>query len=120
MSILQNQLNVRPQLDEEQILQNIASNIKRLSKKSYDDLVEVQKRGIKLVWENKRFTPQQIIDALGADAIKIFQYHGGLTNYLDAISKIDGVEYVPALPTNAFTVDSTTGKITVTEEPYSA
>jgi hypothetical protein len=68
------------------------------------------------VWHNRQFTPQQIIDSLGDDAVKIFDFHRGLTEYLVTVSFLDGVEYTPALHTNAFTVAN--GKITVLDTPY--
>ena len=105
-------------ITDEQILNGIARQIKEISRKSFFDLVEIQKNGIDMVWNNGKFTPQQVIDSLGSDAIKIFQYHAGLTDYLVAISEIDGIEYTPALPNNAFTINAQTGKITVTEDPY--
>jgi hypothetical protein len=97
-------------------LKRISNNIKSISSRTYNDLVRVQKTGIDSVWKNREFTPQEIIDALGDDAIKIFDVHGKLTDYLVSISAIDGVDYVPALPTNAFIVED--GKITVTDLPY--
>jgi hypothetical protein len=97
-------------------LQRITNTIKTISTRTYNDLVRAQKMGIDSLWKNKDFTPQQIIDSLGDDAIKIFDVHGKLTEYLIEISAIDGVDYVPALPTNAFIVED--GKITVTDLPY--
>jgi hypothetical protein len=97
-------------------LQRISKTVNIMSSRTYNDLARVQKLGIDLIWNNKEFTPQQVIDSLGDDAAKIFAVHGKLTDYLMTISALDGVEYIPALPTNAFTVDD--GKITVTDLPY--
>ena len=116
MSLLTQQANTPP--SDEQQLQFIANQIKRVSSTTYSNLVELQKDGIKMLWKNIKYTPQQIIDALGEDAIKVFQFHGGLTEYIMTISAVDGVNYIPALPTNAFTIDPNTGKITVTNDPY--
>lgn len=113
MSILTSTTTV---ISEEEKLQRITKNIKSISARAYGDLVRVQKTGIDAVWNNKDFTPQQIIDALGDDAIKIFEVHGKLTDYLTAISIIDEIPYTPALPTYAFTVSG--NKITVTDKPY--
>lgn len=101
---------------KEKFLLNLSKRIKFLSSKGFSELSKIQKDGIDLVWKNNQFTPQEIIDALGDDAIKIFQFHGGLTEYLVGIAKVDGIDYTPALPTNAFTVKD--GKITVLDEPY--
>jgi len=97
-------------------LEKISNIIKTSSARAYKELVQIQKTGIDYVWNNREFSPQQIIDALGDNAIKIFNIHGKLTEYLIEISAIDGVDYVPALPTNAFIVED--GKITVTDLPY--
>jgi hypothetical protein len=105
-----------PTITDSEKLKRITSTIKVFSSRTYNDLVRTQKTGIDMVWNNREFTPQQVIDALGDDALKIFDVHGKLTDYLVAISAIDGVEYVPALPTNAFIVED--GKITVTDLPY--
>lgn len=116
MSILNN--NVIPQviLTDEQILNSLAAEIKRFSKKSYDNILEIQNKGINLVWDRGRFTPQQIIDALGPDAVKIFQMHGILTDAIKQIAAIDGISPALALPTNAFEVVG--GSIVVSEDPY--
>lgn len=98
-------------------LQAVVRNIKTISTRTYGDLVRVQKMGIESVWNNREFTPQEIIDALGEDAIKVFNMHGRLTDYLVDISAIDNVPYTPDLPTNAFTINAD-GSITVTDQPY--
>jgi hypothetical protein len=118
MSILNS--NTQPQtiLTDEQILNSLAAEIKRFSKKSYDSILEIQNKGINLLWRRGRFTPQQIIDALGSDALKIFQMHGILTDAINQIAAIDGISPEIALPTNAFEV---VGKqIEVSEDPYVA
>ena len=103
-------------ISDSEKLKRITNTIKSVSSRTYNELIRTQKTGIDMVWNNREFTPQQIIDALGTDALKIFDVHGKLTDYLVDISAIDGVEYTPALPTNAFTVEG--GKITVTDLPY--
>jgi hypothetical protein len=97
-------------------LANISNRIKSISTRTYNDLVRVQKNGIDAVWKDREFTPQQIVDALGDDAVKIFDFHSGLTQYLVTVSTLDGVDYTPALPTHAFTINN--GKITITDQPY--
>lgn len=95
-------------------LKKVVRDIKHITENCYRDLVEVQNEGINALWEDKNLSPQEIIDGLGDDAIKIFQFHGKLTDFIIELSEIDGVEYNPALPTKPFTVAD--GKITVSME----
>lgn len=95
-----------------------ALNIRRLSRESYETITRIQQRGIDALWNHPELTPQEIIDGLGADAIKVFQYHGALTNYLVTLAQTEGITPDIKLPTNAFTIDMENGTITVTEDPY--
>jgi hypothetical protein len=99
-------------------LANIASMIKSTADNSFRRICEVQKRGVDMVWKNPNFTPQEIIDALGQDAIKIFQYHGALTDYIVSVATTEGIAPDIKLPTNSFTVDLSAGSITVSNQPY--
>lgn len=100
----------------EQILNSIATKIKRLASTSFDELVKIQKEGIDLVWHNKTFTPQEIFDAVGSDAVQLLEFHSGLTQYLVTVSTLDGVEFTPALPTHAFSIID--GKVVVLPTLY--
>ena len=115
MSILTAQQE-RPQVTEEQLLKFANSQIKQFSANAYSELLEMQKRGVKLLWNNPRLTPQQIIDDLGESALKIFQMHGILTSALVQIAQIDGINADIALPTNTFEIVN--GKIVVSDDPY--
>lgn len=106
------------QLTDEAKLQALTARVKDMSRQSYKNITDIQKRGIDMVWSNPNFTAQEIIDALGEDALKIFQYHGALTEYLVTIAQLEGIQPDIKLPKNAFTVSQTT--ITVTEDPYQA
>ena len=118
MSLLINNTNQPITISKELKLENISRRIKNMLAKTFKDLVEIQKRGVEILWNDPTLTPQEIINSLGEDAIKVFQFHGGLTEYLHQISQIDGTPYTPALPTNAFVIDPIAGTITVTEDPY--
>ena len=100
----------------EQILNSKASHIKRLAIAEYKKLLDIQTNGIKLIWKDPRFKPQEIIDALGDDAVKIFQVHGILTDAINQIAAVDGISPEIALPTNAFEVVG--NNIVVSEDPY--
>ena len=102
MSLLNQELQQVP--TKEQRLQDIVNRVKRLSASTYRDLVRTQQDGIDAVWYNRDFTPQEIIDALGDDAVKVFAFHGKLTDLLVDISAADGVDFVPAFTTAPFTV----------------
>lgn len=114
MSIL---INSPIEKTKEEIIKSISNSIRLKSSKTYNDLVNIQKSGINMIWKNPNITPQEIIDGLGEDALKAFQFHGELTDMLVTISASANIEYVPALPTNAFTIDNV-GKITVLGTPY--
>ncbi len=116
MSILTSNITPQTVLTDEQILNALVAEIKRFSKTSYDNVLAIQNKGINLVWKRGKFTPQQIIDALGPDALKIFQMHGILTDAIKQIAAIDGISPELALPTNAFEVVD--GDIIVSENPY--
>ena len=103
---------------DQQILDAKINFIKKVAKVSFLKQNEIQKNGIDILWKDSKFTPQQIIDALGPDAIKIFEMHGILTDAITQIADIDGIETAVSLPTNAFEVVD--GLIVVSEDPYVA
>lgn len=115
MSLL-NPEPVEPTLEEKQA--QVADRIKRMAATGFRQLSQIQAQGIQTVWNNPRgLTPQQVCDALGTDAGLIFQMHGQLTDAAVAMATADGLEYTPALPTNAFTVNED-GTVTVLETEY--
>jgi hypothetical protein len=116
MSILTPQTPTEP--SKEAKLNMVVNRIKNISANSYNEMLNTQKRGIDILWNNHEFSPQEIIDALGENAIKVFQYHGALTEYLISLAESEGIEPDVKYPKNAFTIDPKTGKITVTEDPY--
>ena len=116
MSILINQPRLEPTKD--MLLAQLANRIKTNVSSIYQTLTNLQKQGIDSVWSHDSLTPQEIVDALGADAVKIFQYHGKLTSLIEEIASAENIEPDVKYPKNAFTVESTTGKITVSGQPY--
>jgi len=98
-------------------LKRTANEIKEISGETFKKLVHTQRRGVDLVWNNPDATAQEVIDELGSDAIKVFQFHGALTEYIIGIASADGVTVELKYPTNKFIIDKG-GVITVTEEPY--
>lgn len=104
------------EITREEQLKQIASLIKKITPASYNELCEMQKRGVSLLWNNPHFTPQEIINEIGSDIIKIFQYHGLLTELIVTLAALEGIEPDIKLPTNAFTVGTDT--VTVLDQPY--
>lgn len=106
------------ELTDQQKLNLKAESIKRTAKVRFSQLCDIQKSGINVLWKDREHTPQQIIDALGPDAIKIFQMHGILTDAIKQIAAIDGITPTIALPTNDFEILK--GNIIVSDNPYTA
>ncbi len=110
---------IQPQTPSRELkLKMVANNIKKLSIESFEKIIEIQKKGVEALWNHPEYTPQEIINALGDNAIKVFQYHGGLTEYINSVAIAEGIQPTIKLPTNSFTIDATTGKITVSDQPY--
>lgn len=107
-----------PTRPKEELLKETTHRIKTLSQFTFKELLNIQKKGIDLLWNNETLSPQEIIDELGENALKTFQFHGALSDLLQSIMTQEGIEYELTKPTNAFTVDTTTGKITVSDQPY--
>lgn len=106
-----------PQPDVTEAIEQVVNDIKNVSREIFNELVRTQRRGIELVWNHPVLTPQQVIDGLGEDAIKVFQFHGGLTDYIKTVAGADGVNVDLKHPTNAFSIDSN-GSIVVSGDPY--
>ena len=98
-------------------LKRITNQIKNVSIETFNSLINTQRRGIDLLWNDEDLTPQEIIDELGEDAVKVFIFHGKLTELILGLAGIDNVDVQLKLPSNAFTIDQL-GKITVTKDPY--
>lgn len=112
---------LNPQTTEPTITQKqdrVAQRIRQVASQNYAQLVRMQKEGIQIVWHNPQgLTPQQVCDAIGADAAKSFELHGKLTEAVIDIATVGGVIPDIELPTNAFTRNPD-GSVTVLESPY--
>ena len=112
---------LNPQIQEpttEQKVQRAVENIKRMAAQNYQMLVQAQRQGIQVVWENPQgLTPQQVVDGLGTSAVKIFDLHAQLTEAIIDIAAIDGVTPEIALPKKNFTRNSD-GTVTILESDY--
>ena len=87
------------------------------AREGYKRLCQIQKQGASRIWHHPRLTPQQAVDALGTDAVRIAQAHGALTEVIDSIAALDEVLPDIVLPTHEFTMNPD-GTITVGEGPY--
>lgn len=102
----------------------IRDAILSLSRRTFAAMLEAQRQGIDLLWHGQEqgvhsLTPQEVCDALGEDAVKVFEFHGALTAFLAAQAVADGVSVDLKLPPFAFT-ENQDGTITVTTDPYVA
>lgn len=87
------------------------------TRQAYETLKRIQKEGIRMGWDNPNLTPAEAAEALGADAAKIFTFHGILTGALVQIASLDGLAPDISLPTNEFTLNQD-GTVTIGEGPY--
>jgi hypothetical protein len=115
MSILQRPPQQTP--SKEAKLQNTVRRIKTFAADTYDELSRRQKQGIDLVWSHPELTPQEILDKLGSDSVKVAEYHTALTEYIVALAISEGLEPDVKYPTNNFTKNQD-GTITVLDEPF--
>jgi hypothetical protein len=117
MSLLGNSTLPAPiQIPKEVRLKNTVNRIKELSKNCFNNLVKTHRDGIDIMWDHQHLTAQEIIDELGDDALKIFEFHAKLTQFTSELAQFDGSTVELKYPTNAFIVED--GKITVTDLPY--
>lgn len=106
-----------PTISKDRKLNRAVNSIKNMSAETFNKNVNTQRNGIDILWNNPDLTPQEIIDELGDDAVKLFQFHAALTTFILSVAQIEGIEVDVKLPTNAFEI-SEVGKITVTDGPY--
>lgn len=126
MAILtDNKLEQTPQLTQEQqdALKNIrlqmtVNDILEIIRETFNRLVDVQRGGIDIVWNNPNLTAQEIVNALGDNAVKVFEFHGALTTFVQQLATAANVDVDLKTPTNAFSVSS--GNIVISDQPYTA
>jgi len=114
MSLLSQQQNQQP--SKEELLTQKVKRIKDFTRQGYIQILAIQQQGINMLWNDQRLTPQEIIDALGSEALKIFQMHSELTDTIVNIAAIDGTTPEVSIPTNAFEIVD--GEIIVSPHPY--
>lgn len=60
--------------------------LKRMTKNTYDQMVNAFNHGSELFWNNDQATPQEIANELGTDAKEVFELHGKLGTLLSEIN----------------------------------
>lgn len=101
---------------KEKLLADKLQEISYITNGGYNNICDIQTAGIQVLWNDPVLKPQEIIDALGDEAIKMFQIHSVLTDAIKKISDICGITSSITTPTNAFSI--TDGVITVSDNPY--
>lgn len=101
---------VVPESDEvkQMKLKNIANNIVNSARETFNNLVQTQRRGIDIVWNNNEFTPQEILNELGDRAPAIFTMHGELSDFITSLATANNVEVDLKAPTHSFTLSGNT------------
>jgi superfamily II helicase len=115
MSILgNNKLPKEPQTpDKDQMLKEVSNQIFNMVKQTFNNCVQAQRDGVNLVFKHPHLKPQEILDHLDDKALKVFQYHGGLTDFLSQIAQNDGaILELNSIP-QSYTANLSAGTITL-------
>ena len=91
---------------------DVVDDIKRMNLEEYKHRCAFLKKTFDMVWNNKKFTPAQVVIAMGTDAAAIFQHHGQEQVVLATIAQQNSLTYDALVPTNAMTINQD-GSITV-------
>jgi hypothetical protein len=94
----------------------VAERIVDIAATTYNSLVDVQRQGIDILWNDSMLTPQEIVDRLDDRAVKVFEFHGALTDFIHQLAESAGVVVELKKPTNAFSVVD--GKVVISQDPY--
>lgn len=105
-----------PSLSQRKINQRV--KIDAIIADVWNTMCRGQQDGIDAFWHAPGLTPQDMSDAYGTDAGKLFAFHAALTDLIIAQSAVEGISPPPVkAPTNAFTVNQD-GTVTISEDPY--
>ena len=108
MSILaDNKIPSAPTITPEmrqQRLKAVANIILNTTRETFNKLIQVQRRGIDLVWNNPNFTPQEILNELGDQAPTIFAMHRELSEFITDVAAANNVQVDLKQPTHNFTL----------------
>lgn len=73
------------QIENGPTIEMVSSRILRDVQMSFSQVLNMYARGVDQVWDNPRFTPAEIVTALGTDAVEVFTLHGALGNLLESV-----------------------------------
>lgn len=88
----------------QQRLKFVANNIVNTARETYNNLVNIQRKGIDLIWNNPNFTPQEILDELGDRAPIVFTMHKELSDFITGIATANNVQVDLKQPTHSYTL----------------
>lgn len=100
-------------LDYQRTPQDDVKVIKQMNQTIYQQRVMFVKDSFNKVWNNSRFTPAQMIEAMGAEATEMFQAHSEEQDFLTAIATKSGLIYTRLTPTQNITFNQD-GSVTIT------
>lgn len=85
-----------------------------ITRSTWGVMVRAQNDGIDAVWHHPVLTPQEVCDALGINAVAIFDFHAALTDLLYEQALADGIDPLTVIkfPTEAFTREQD-GRVTI-------
>jgi predicted transcriptional regulator len=88
----------------------IVDRIKAGNTQLYNTINQMHTQIFKAVWEQKNFTPKQIVDAFGTDAKALFE----LSSAVQTLLKTANPLYEPLVPKKQVTINEN-GTVTVAE-----
>ena len=96
----------------------VVAGIKRVNYQEFARRASFVKQTYDMVWNNKQFTPEQIITAMGTDAVALFTNHGNEQIALATLAQQNGITYTPlAVPANYTLTPQQDGSIVVVKLP---
>jgi hypothetical protein len=114
MSLVTKQIVV--ERTKEQIQKEVSVNLVREIQGTYEMLVRKYNDIMNRFWKHPKLSPQEVSDALGTDAVSLFQYGGALSTL---IMSINPTEKRLSVPVNKFKVNQD-GTVDILDEPYEA
>ena len=105
-----NIFNTTKELTQAQKLKEFISSIKQSNKVALDMLKKSHEINFNNIWNNPSFTPQEIFDEFGTDAVQLFQVSSATQEFI----KMCDPDYEILVPPVEFTINED-GTVTVTE-----
>ena len=105
-----NIFNTTKELTKAQKLKGFVDSIKQSNKVSLDILKQSHDINFNNIWNNGNFTPQEIFNEFGTDAVQLFQVSAATQEFI----KMCDPDYEILVPPVEFTINED-GTVTVTE-----